>query len=421
MPPIRTISLRSMALVTGLIASFGPVVGPGPVFLMAAEVDDESKAGMDMMEDGPSILLFIGLVVLMAAVATALLPSVFRRLDLRRAVPGLALVGPVLALIGGVIGTGAMTLSGREIWYSLVVALAAAIAATVVGLQLAIPVARDLERIGSTVKAVAGGDRAARTDIDRPDEVGVLAAAVNDLSRSLADAEAERAIAEEERTSVVSALSHDLRTPLASLLVSIDAVEDGIGDPEQHLKAMRGNVMALEHLVQDLFLLARADSGTLALNFEPIDLAELIDDAVEALRPVADSRSVAINNSITEPLLVNGDQIALGRVFRNLLDNAVRHSPARGAVDLSFARAGDQVRVAVNDQGEGFDAEFVPRALDRFTQADDARTSQGSAGLGLAIADTLITAHHGQVRIHPGPGGKVDVSLGLVPQTRLPA
>ena len=170
----------------------------------------------------------------------------------------------------------------------------------------------------------------------------------------------------------------------------------------------------LDHLVEDLFLLARADSGALALNFETIDLAELIDDAVEALRPLAASRMVAIHNSITEPLLVNGDQTALGRVFRNLLDNAVRHSPLEGTVALSFASAAGQVRVSIADQGEGFDPAFVPRALDRFTQADDARTVQGAAGLGLAIADTLMQAHSGEVAIHPGPGGKVDVSLALV-------
>ncbi|MGH1492819.1 MAG: HAMP domain-containing sensor histidine kinase [Acidimicrobiales bacterium] len=377
-------------------------------------VETEAKSGMDMMDDGPSVALFLSLVALLVVLAIALLPQVFRRLTLRKAVPGLALVGPLLALIGGIIGTGAMTLSGRDIWYSLVVALAAASAAIIVGLQLAIPVARDLESIGSTVKAVAGGDRSARTDIDRSDEVGVLAAAVDDLSRSLAEAEAERAIAEEERTAVVSALSHDLRTPLASLLVSIDAVEDGIGDAPSHLKAMRGNVMALDHLVEDLFLLARADSGALALNFETIDLAELIDDAVEALRPLAATRMVAIDNSITEPLLVSGDHTALGRVFRNLLDNALRHSPLKGTVALSFASDAGRVRVSIADQGKGFDPAFVPRALDRFTQADDARTVQGAAGLGLAIADTLMQAHRGEVAIHPGPGGKVDVSLALV-------
>ena len=376
----------------------------------------ETKSGMDVMEDGPSVAIFIGLVALVAVLAIAFLPRVFRRLSLRKAVPGLALIGPVLALIGGILGTGAMTLSGRDIWYSLIVALAAAVAAIIVGLQLANPVARDLERIGSTVMAVAGGDRTMRTEIDRADEVGTLAAAVDDLTRTLASAEAERRIAEEERTSVVSALSHDLRTPLASLLVSIDAVEDGIGDPTSHLKAMRGNVLALEHLVEDLFLLARADSGALELNFEPLDLAELIDDAVEAIGPMAEAQTVSIRNTLDQPILVEGDHNALGRVFRNLLDNAVRHSPPATTVSVGFRLGHDDVEVAVTDHGAGFDPAFVPRALDRFSQADDARSHQGAAGLGLAIADTLVKAHHGDVEIRPGPGGRVGVKLPLLQQ-----
>lgn len=378
--------------------------------------EDKSTTGMDMMEDGPSVALFITLVVVVSVLAVIGLPRVFSRLSLRKAVPGLALIGPVLGLVGGIIGTGAMTLSGRDIWYSLIVAVAAAVSAIVVGLQLANPVARDLERIGFTVKAVAAGDRTMRTDIERTDEVGVLASAVDDLTRSLASAEAERGIADQERNAVVSALSHDLRTPLASLLVSIDAIEDGVGDPDAHLKAMRGNVLALERLVEDLFLLARADSGSLELNFEPLDLAELVDDAVEALNPMAESRSVDIRTSLGEPILVTGDHTALGRVFRNLLENAVRHSPEGGTVSVAFGRAEGRVEVCVSDEGEGFAADFVPRALDRFSQADDARSRQGTAGLGLAIADTLIAAHHGAVTIEAGPGGRVTVTLNLLAQ-----
>lgn len=393
---------------------------------------EEPKAGMDMMEDGPSIVLFIGLTVAASLLAIAVFPRVLRRLSLRRAVPALALTGPALALIGGVIGTAAMTLSGREMWYSLLVALSAAVAAGVVGLRLAYPVARDLERIGSTVMEVAGGRRDLRTAIARSDEVGTLASAVDDLVQSLAMAEDERRIADEERTAVVSALSHDLRTPLAALLVSIEAVEDGIGDAPSHLKAMRGNVMALERLVEDLFLLARADSGALELHFETLDLAELIDEAVEALGPVAERRSVSLVNSLTEPILVSGDHTALGRVFRNLLDNAVRHSPEGGTVSVatveperSHLADRPEIRVSVTDDGDGFAASFVPRALDRFSQADASRSRRGAAGLGLAIADALLRAHRGDIRVRPGPGGKVDVGLPVATQSsnsgRLPA
>ncbi len=375
---------------------------------------DDASNGMEMMEDGPSLALFISLVVLLSLLASVLLPRLFSRLRLRTAVPGLALIGPLLALIAGIIGTAAMTLSGRDIWYSFVVAVAAGVAAIVVGLQLANPVARDLERIGTTVKAVAAGDRTMRTEIDRTDEVGVLATMVDELVQSLAMAEAERGIADEERNAVVSALSHDLRTPLASLLVSIDAMEDRVGDPAAHLRAMRGNVLALERLVEDLFLLARADSGSLELNFELLDLAELVDDAVEALAPVAAKKQVRVQTMLGEPILVNGDHTALGRVFRNLLDNAIRHSPSDGTVSVEFTRNDERVEVCVSDQGDGFSPDFVPRALDRFSQADDARTQQGAAGLGLAIADALVGAHQGLVIIESGPGGRVTVALNLV-------
>jgi two-component system sensor histidine kinase BaeS len=444
---------RAASAPTGSDSGSGSGSGSDSVIVattVASVPADEAKPGMDMMDDGPSIILFVGLTIAVSLVAVAVFPRVLRRLDLRRAVPALAITGPILALVGGLIGTTAMTLSGREMWYSLLVALTAAAAAGLVGLRLAVPVARDLERIGSTVVEVSEGRRDLTTSIDRTDEVGALAAAVDDLVQSLAAAEEERRIAEEERTAVVGALSHDLRTPLASLLVSIEAVEDGIGDPAVHLKAMRGNVMALERLVEDLFLLARADSGALELQFETLDLAELVDEAVEAVRPVGQQQSVSIVNSMTEPVLVMGDHTALGRVFRNLLDNAVRHSPTGGTITVgvldpdadhfdradpidSSSRAAEMaemsvasetaesvgtarpvVRLAVVDEGDGFAADFVPRALDRFSQADASRTRRGAAGLGLAIADTLLKAHQGDVMVRPGPGGRVDVDLPLI-------
>lgn len=376
---------------------------------------------MEMMDDGPSLLLFAGLLAVMSVAAILGLPPLLRRLSLRRAVPALALIGPILGVGGGLIGTMAMTLSGHDFWYSLIVAVAVGLAAIVVGLKLANPVARDLDRIGVTVEAVARGERSARTAIDRPDEIGRLAGAVDDLSRSLARAEAERAIADDERNAVVSALSHDLRTPLASLLVSVDAIEDEIGDPQAHLKAMRVNVLALEQLVEDLFLLARADSGRLALSLEPLDLSELIDEAIDVIRPVAGRRSVELAAAQTEPVHVDGDHRALGRVVRNLLDNAVRHSPPGGTVTVDVRRDESTVRLTVADEGEGFAEEFLPLALQRFTQGDDARSRPGAAGLGLAIANTLIEAHGGRVEIEPGPGARVSVALpALRPRPRSP-
>ena len=366
---------------------------------------------MPVMEDGPSVLLFVSAVVAVSVVAAVVLPPVLRRLPLRFGVPALALIGPALAIVASLIGTGAMTLSGRDIWYALLVAACSGAAAIVVGLRLARPIARDLHVIARAVDAVAEGDRSARTAIDRSDEIGKLASTVDELSRSLARAETERSAADEERRAVVSALSHDLRTPLASLLVSVDALADGVGDADDHLNAIRGNVLALERLVGDLFLLARADSGSLALDYEPLDLAELIDEAVEAVEPLATTKGVGFAAELDGPIPVIGDDGALGRVLRNLFDNAIRFSPRDGTVTIEDRSTETEVRIAVVDEGPGFPESFVAHAFERFSQADDARSAPGGAGLGLAIARTLIEAHDGSIAIVSREGG--DITIGL--------
>ncbi len=363
------------------------------------------------MEDGPSVALFVTAVIVVSVVAAVVLPPVMRRLPLRYGVPALALIGPALAILASLIGTGAMTLSGRDIWYALLVAACSGAAAIVVGLRLARPIARDLGVIAKAVDSVARGDRSTRTEIDRDDEIGRLAATVDELNRSLARAETEREAADEERRAVVSALSHDLRTPLASLLVSVDGLSDGVGDPDDHLCAIRSNVLALERLVGDLFLLARADSGSLALDHEHLDLAELIDEAVEAVEPLASAKGVRFISDLDGPIRVVGDDGALGRVLRNLFDNAIRFSPESGVVTIEDRSTDDEVRVAVLDEGPGFPESFVERAFERFTQADDARSAPGGAGLGLAIARTLMEAHTGSIGVVSRDGGDVTIWL----------
>lgn len=374
----------------------------------------------EMMDEPASIGLFIVLTVAIAVAAAGLLPLLFRRLPIRLAVPALAVIGPVLAVIGSLVGSGAMTLSGNDIGYVVLVASITGIAAIIVGWRLSRPLARDLAVISETVGSIAAGDRTVRTGIERGDEVGELAGRVDTLGDSLQRAEAERAAADDERAAVVSALSHDLRTPLASLLASVDALDDGVADAPTHLRSMRHNVLALERLVEDLFLLARADSGRLALQAEPLDLAELVDEAVDAMAPAAAERRVRLVSELSEAIHVDGDDHALGRVLRNLLDNAVRHSPTDGVVRVAASRRGPNGRaargtvvIAVCDEGPGFDADFAPRALERFSQADSARSGQGGAGLGLAISHTLVEAHGGTVTVQPGPGGEVDVELPL--------
>ncbi len=361
------------------------------------------------MPERGDIVAFVAATVVLAILAAALLPPLFRRLSLRQAVPVLALIGPLLAIAGSLIGGAAMTLSRPDIGYIVMVGVITGVAAIFVGWRLARPLVRDLDALGTTVDAIGAGDRSAQSGIRRDDELGQLAGTVDDLGRQLARSEAERDAAEDERRAVVSALSHDLRTPLASLLASVEALEDGVGDHHRHLTAMRHNVLALERLVEDLFLLARADSGSLALNLEPLDLAELIDEAIEAVTPAAAESGIGLAAELSAAIPVVGDDVALGRVLRNLLDNAIRH--AEDSVRVTATTSGQRVRVEVIDDGGGFDPEFVPLAFDRFTQADGARSRLGGAGLGLAIAQTMVAAHDGSISIEPGPGGRVSFEL----------
>ncbi len=372
----------------------------------------------DMMDDEQSMTLFIVLVGIISLGAAIAGPLILRRLSLRQAVPVVALIGPILAIVGSLIGSGAMTLSGHDIGFVLSVAAFTGIASIIVGWRVARPLARDLDRVAVTVTRIAEGERGARTDIDRNDEVGGLAAQVDALGRTLARAEAERSAAEDERRSVVSALSHDLRTPLAALLVSVDALEDGLVEGPAQVTSMRRNVVALERLVEDLFLLARADSGSLELSREDLDLAELIDEALEAVAPSALDRNVEIRAGMDSQVMISGDDTALGRVLRNLLDNATRFAATTVRVDLACVD-GNAV-VTVTDDGPGFDDDFVPRAFDRFSQADAARSSHGGAGLGLAITHTLVQAHGGSVEIVAGRGGTVIVTLPLAKRSQRP-
>ena len=174
---------------------------------------------------------------------------------------------------------------------------------------------------------------------------------------------------------------------------------------------MQRDVEALGALIDDLFLLARIESGNLALDRVPLDLSELVDEAVEALAPAAAARGIRIERDTPQRVRVAGNPTALGRVVRNLLDNAIQHAPD-GSVVRVVVDGAERPRVEVTDEGPGFPAEFSAHAFERFTRADPSRNrSTGGAGLGLAIARGLVEAHGGRIWIGAPPGGRVTFDL----------
>lgn len=287
------------------------------------------------------------------------------------------------------------------------IALGLVLAVTIAG-----PLNEDLRSIAQVAEKVAAGDLAARTGVTRPDEVGAAADALDEMVARLQANEEERLRDETARQSFLAAISHDLRTPLAALQAALEAVEDGVApEPERYLRSMRHDVRALGALIDDLFLLTKIESGHLEYESCDLDLAELVDESVEALEPMAQRVGVSLELETDGKVPAFGGPEVLGRVIRNLIDNAIRHAPPNSAVRISVANNGSAM-LRVEDDGPGFTPEFLDAAFESFERADRARTrSTGGAGLGLAIAKGVVVAHGGHIWAEAGPGGKVAFTL----------
>lgn len=353
-------------------------------------------------------------------VAVAATPLLRRWVAQRRSVAGAALAVAACALAIGAIGSAAasnaMFLTDHDFRLFLVLALLSAGIALFVGIRLTQPLAADVRRLGQVATAVAGGDLSVRTGITRRDEVGATAVAVDRMVVRLADTDAERARLAAARQDLLSSVGHDLRTPLAAMRSAVESLQDGLApDPDRYLALVGAQIDTLAELVDQLFEYARVESGGEPAPVERVSVAELADEAAEALEPSAVRRHVKLDVRADGPAVVVGSPSRLSRVLRNLLDNALRHTPPDGIVRVEVTTGARQIRVRVVDTGAGFPADFRARAFEPFTRADRARVADGSAGLGLAIAKSIVTAHHGTIELGEGPGGDVVVCLPAAP------
>jgi len=359
------------------------------------------------------LLLVFGIMAASIALLAGLLARQLPRLrSLRVAVVALAVAAAVVVGVSAAVSARLMFLSVHDL-NLLLVALGFGVGLGVVlAVAIADPLAGDLRRIRDTADRVAAGDLEARTGVDRPDEVGAAATAIDGMVVQLAEADEERIRSEESRRHFLAALGHDLRTPLAALRATVEALEDGLApDPARYLRAMQSDLDAMSHLVDDLFLLATIEAGKLDVPRESVDLAEIADDSIEALQPVAGRKDVRLRLETDGGVTVLGGPAALGRVIRNLVDNAIRHAPEDSDVVVRVSN-GAGALVEVEDAGPGFPPELLDNVFEGFVTGDPARArAAGGAGLGLAIAHGVVTAHGGEIWAAPGPGGRVAFRL----------
>jgi signal transduction histidine kinase len=216
--------------------------------------------------------------------------------------------------------------------------------------------------------------------------------------------------AERMRRELIAAVSHDLRTPITSLRLLTDAIADDVVDDatrRAYLAQMGTHVDALSGLIDDLFELSRLEAGEIAWSLEQVRLDELVGETVEAMRVQADARRVRVRTELPAGLRpAQGDPEKLQRVLFNLIQNAIRHTPADGSVVVRAEPAGDAVEIEVADTGAGIAPEERERVFEPFFRggAQAARPSNG-AGLGLAISRAIVEAHGGRIWLADAPAG----------------
>ena len=239
----------------------------------------------------------------------------------------------------------------------------------------------------------------------------VWAAAARDRERSL----------EANRRELIAWVSHDLRTPLAGLRAMSEALADGVVTDPSTVASYHGRLRMetdrMSALVDDLFELSRINAGALQLNLESVDLADVVSDAVASAVPVAAAGGVRLVAQPGRYPAVRAGETELGRVLRNLLDNAIRHTPSEGVVTVTGGADNGSAWLAVSDGCGGIPDEDLPRVFDVAFRGTRSRTPPPGArtaggGLGLAIARGLVEAHHGEIHVsNTGNGCQFVVSL----------
>jgi signal transduction histidine kinase len=273
-------------------------------------------------------------------------------------------------------------------------------------------VLQPLARLAADAERIAGGELDVEPLPTRAREVAQVGDALHGMAGALGDALKTSAAAERERRFMVTAIAHDLRTPLFTLRGSLEGLERGVGD-ERYLDRAQAKAAHLDRLISDLFTFSRLEYAPDAIGADEVDLAALARRAAEDVEPLAAAhRCVLEVRGAHHGLTVRGDADALLRVLTNLLDNAIRHG--RGRVVLAAQRANGAVEVEVVDDGPGFAPDDLAHVFEPLFRSDRARaTATGGTGLGLAIARHLARAHGGDVEAgnEPGGGGRTTVRL----------
>jgi signal transduction histidine kinase len=317
-------------------------------------------------------------------------------------------------------GTAAFAVFQTAVTRVLLISAAGAIVfAVIVAVLLSRRLTRPLARLTTATARMANGDYATRVDVRSPDEYRRLAATFNEMAAALEHDVNELQRQEQLRRDLVANVSHELATPLTAISGFTEALLDGMlhsrEEREETVRRIARESSRLRRLVDQLRQVARYEAGAQSLDRAPLQLHTLVEETLAVLAPELDRQSVEAFNYLPSTLpLVYADGDRLTEILLNLTDNALRHVPAGGRIEVAARVEGDFVRVGVADSGPGIAPKDRQRIFDRFYRVDRSRTSStGGSGLGLAIVRALVEAHGGTIRVEDAQSGGALFSFTL--------
>jgi len=276
----------------------------------------------------------------------------------------------------------------------------AIIVAVVVTIIISRRISNPVRALTFAARQLEAGDFSHRVQVKDKGEIGELATTFNSMSASLEQAELLR-------KNMVADVAHELRTPVSHIQGELEAIGDGLITPDVHtFSSIYEEALLLSRLIDDLQELTLAEAGKLTLFRQEADVLQVARKSVDAARIKATTKGIIMAVELPNKLPhCDIDEQRIGQVIRNLLDNAITHTPEGGTITMAANQLNGNVEISVADTGEGISAADLPNIFERFYRADKSRArATGGSGLGLTIARRLVEAHGGKIGVESEPG-----------------
>ena len=382
------------------------------VFVVGALAAVLTGGALDLpLRDSLLLAAYAGL----GALASGLVGGAVTHRVRHRSIALLASIASITAVaavaLGALVASRAMFISEHDLSALAVVLVASGTIGVVLALVLGGRISEARRSLSAATRRIGEGDFSPSVKHSAPAEFAALADELEQMSERLQKAQTRERALEASRRELVAWVSHDLRTPLAGIRAMAEALEDGVVDDKDTIAryhaAIRTEVDRLSGLVDDLFELSRITAGSLNLELERVSLGDLVSDALSSASSLASANGVRLKGNLdgrSPELELSAKD--MGRVLRNLLENAIRHTPSEGLVHVEAGVDQSHAYVRVADECGGIPESDVERVFEAAFRGHTARTpNDGRGGLGLAIARGIVEAHHGQISVHNDNGG----------------